>query len=407
MGHEPIEDRSRTSPVGQELRDLIREQGRITFAQYMQTCLYSRNGGFYAARRQRINAHFGTAPTSHPAFGALIARQLEQMWHLLDEPPIFQVVEVGCGDCALARSIVESCARFAPEFARTLSYVAADYAPFQEATSFPAGTGYAYRVASDKVIQCVKSEGLRAFRGVQGCILSNELIDNLPVHRFAVQDDRLMEVFVTLVDGNLAEVLDTPSTPRIEQWLKRLGVVPPRGYRGEVCLAMEDWVGQIVSALQRGFALTIDYGLLAHDFYGPDRAHGNLMSYRAHASDSDPYRNPGGQDITCLVDFTSLMQLGEQYGLATTGYTLESRFLGNLGFRSFLDELDRQDMTDARKMLGRLALNALVDPEEYGDFKVLCQAKNVATTRELLGFSREPTRHSDWPAAASLGWRKS
>src|SRR5918997_5967048 len=117
------------SAVDQEIRELIQKNGRITFAQFMQACLYSPRGGFYASRRNGISSHFGTSPTSHPVFGALLARQLEQMWHLLGDPPVFHVVEVGSGDGALAQAIVQACERMAPRLAQALYYVAADYEP--------------------------------------------------------------------------------------------------------------------------------------------------------------------------------------------------------------------------------------------------------------------------------------
>src|SRR6188474_1425209 len=108
------------SAIDQEIRDLIQKHGRITFAQFMQVSLYSRRAGFYAARPQRISAHFGTSAMSHPAFGALIARQLEQMWQLLGEPRVFHVIEVGCGDGALAESIVHACWRMASGLGQAL-----------------------------------------------------------------------------------------------------------------------------------------------------------------------------------------------------------------------------------------------------------------------------------------------
>ena len=97
-----------SSALEQEIRELVQAGGRITFARFMQACLYSPHGGFYAARHQRIGAHFGTSPTSHPVFGTLIARQLEQMWQRLGAPPVFHVIEVGAGDGALARSIARA-----------------------------------------------------------------------------------------------------------------------------------------------------------------------------------------------------------------------------------------------------------------------------------------------------------
>ena len=83
----------------------------------------------------------------------------------------------------------------------------------------------------------------------------------------------------------------------------------------------------------------------------------------------------GQQDITAQVDFTSLMRLGDRHGLATVGYAPQSQFLTNLGFSSFLDALPTQDLSAARMELGRMAMMTLVDSDEYGDFKVLAQAK--------------------------------
>jgi SAM-dependent MidA family methyltransferase len=403
------------SAVDQEIRDLIQKNGRITFTQFMQACLYSPRGGFYASRGNRISTHFGTSPTSHPVFGALIARQLEQMWHRLGDPPVFHVIEVGSGDGALAQSIVQACWRVAPRLAQVLYYVAADYEPRwlpspDHTFDWDHGTGDGMSPATvsaegrqlngvpspsrrDAIleVQRVKTEGLRAFRNVVGCILCNELIDNFPVHRFAIQGGRVKEVFVTLAGGNLTEVLDEPSSPRIAERLTSLGVPLTEGYRGEVNLAIEDWTGQLAQALERGFILTIDYGQLATDLYAPQNNQGTLVCYHRHVVSNDPYQHIGQQDITCQVDFTSLMRLGDRYGLATVGYALQRQFLTNLGFSAFLDALQTQGLSAARTALSRMAMMSLVEPEEYGDFKVLAQAKGNGLDTELLGFASQGT----------------
>jgi len=253
----------------------------------------------------------------------------------------------------------------------------------------------------------VKTEGLRAFRNVVGCILCNELIDNFPVHRFAIQGGRVKEVFVTAAGGHLIEVLDEPSSPRIEERLTSLGLFPatasaegrqfngppslPEGYRGEVNLAMEDWTGQLARALDRGFILTIDYGQLATELYSRQNHQGTLVCYHRHVVRSDPYQHLGQQDMTCQVDFTSLMRLGDRHGLATVGYTLQRQFLTNLGFSSFLEALQTQGLSAARTALSRMAMMTLVDPDEYGDFKVLAQAKGHGLGVDLLGFAHQGT----------------
>jgi SAM-dependent MidA family methyltransferase len=382
------------SAVDQEIRELIQKHGRITFAQFMQTCLYSPRGGFYSSRANDISTHFRTSPTSHPVFGALIARQLEEMWRLLGDPSPFHVIEVGSGDGALARSIFEASRRMAPGLAEALCYVAADYEPWwPPPPTHPTGSddgteGRARPIGQDKgwAIQRVKAEGLRPFRNVVGCILSNELLDNFPVHRFVIQAGRVKEVFVTLAGDSFTEVLDDPSTPRIGERLTSLGLSLPEGSRGEVNLAMEDWTAQLAETLERGFILTIDYGQLAQDLYSPQYAQGTLVCFHQHAQSTDPYQHIGQQDITTLVDFMSLMRLGERRGLATLGFTPQRHFLENLGFSSFLDALETQGLSYARKELARMAMMSLVDPEEHGDFKVLAQAKGIGPGMDLLGF---------------------
>ena len=407
------------SEIERQIRDHIRQCGPMTFARFMQICLYSPHGGFYAARSQRISTHFGTSAMSHPLFGTLIARQLEQMWHLLGDPHVFHVIEVGSGDGALARSVVRACSRHAPRLARALCYVAADYAPrwlhysdhaadwnddsgarlpvaerphcgqsedWNDATGARMSAAEADAAAS---IQRVQADGLQTFRHVTGCILSNELIDNFPVHRFAIENGRVREIFVTIADGTLAEVLNTPSSPAIEQRLADLGLSLPEGYRGEVNLGLEDWTDQVARALDRGFVLTIDYGQQAAELYAPENRDGTLVCYRRHAAGNDPFENVGEQDITCQVDFTSLMRLGEQRGLVTAGYTRQSEFLRSLGFSSFVDELEKQDLSSARAALNRMAMTALVDPEQYGDLKVLAQAKGDGLDTRLLGFAHQ------------------
>src|SRR2546430_15988050 len=87
-------------------------------------------------------------------------------------------------------------------------------------------------------VQRVKTEGLRAFRNVVGCILCNELIDNFPVHRFAIQGGRVKEVFVTSAGGGLTQSLEGPSSPPLPKRLTRLGLVLSRGEPGGGDLAL-------------------------------------------------------------------------------------------------------------------------------------------------------------------------
>ena len=80
------------------------------------------------------------------------------------------------------------------------------------------------------------------------------------------------------------------------------------------------------------------------------------------------------------------METGHQYGLTTVGYTKQNKFLESLGFSSFLNTLQSLALSDARTELNRIAMMTLVDSQEYGDFKVLAQAKDIDVEFDLLGF---------------------
>ena len=80
-----------------------------------------------------------------------------------------------------------------------------------------------------------------------------------------------------------------------------LGLDLPEGYRGEVNLGLEDWTREVARVLDRGFALTIDYGDTARELYSHQNGRDTLVCYHRHDVREDPYQDIGRQDITCHV----------------------------------------------------------------------------------------------------------
>ena len=349
---------------------LIAEQGRITFARFMELALYG-PGGYYVNEDRHRTGDYYTAPSAHPAFGALLAVQVRQLWNIMGSPPRFHVVEVGAGGCQLAQAFIDYASQLSPVFARALEYAAVDCAIASPANGR---------------VQPVRGFGL-PFRGVEGCVLSNELPDAFPVHRFAIRDGRVLEVYVTLEDGALREALDEPSTPRIEQRLRGLGMDLPDGFRGEVNLALDDWMDEASQALVRGLVLTIDYGHEARDLYAPERSGGTLRCYYDHTLQGDPYRRVGRQDMTSHVDFTSLARAGEERGLAVAGFTTQREFLLKLGLGRLQGSLAGMELSQRERDANRMGMLELAKPGGMGDFRVLAQARGLERGFELLGFS--------------------
>ena len=378
------------------IRRRIARHGPITFADYMSRALYG-PGGYYT--RNDIGADYYTSPRVHPAFGALLAVQLFQFWHLLERPDPFFVIESGAGDGLLGRDIFSAASHLPEGFSGSLRYVAVDRnsrGPTDLTSALDQVVGDAMRLP---------------FRNVTGCIISNELLDALPVHRVRMENGSLRELYVGIesdvadgYEGQLAEITGQPSTPALEQRLSDVGVNLLEGQTAEICRQLDDWSASVASSLDAGFVFTIDYGRDAHDLYDPvHRPHGTLVTYRSHRQTDSPLVDPGRQDITAQVDFTSVRLAGERAGLTTVGDISQGRFLTRLGLQTvrrsgappmgggsgwitisinpegalpdvLVDPFSPQPDESRDWLTG---LTHLVRPGGLGDFRVLVQAKGI------------------------------
>ena len=356
-----------------EIRRRIADCGPITFAEFMDAALYHPNGGYYTSR-ERVGAagDFYTSPSAHPAFGALLAVQMFQMWELLKRPDPFTVAEPGVGNGLLCRDILTAAAGLPDGFRRSLRYVCLDR---RSRAGFERGMPGVSRVASD---------GL-PLRGMRGCVVSNELLDAMPVHQVIMEQGRLREVYVALDGDGFAAQTGDPSTPLLARRLTDLGVGLSEGQTAEINLALEVWMEGAAASMERGFVLTIDYGHPAEELYSPEiRLRGTLTTFHRHLQTDRPLERIGQQDISAQVDFTTLARAGAQAGLDSLGYASQSAFLHNLG----LGQLERHPPTGPprRAQASRVGMRELAKPGGLGEFKVMAQGKNVGRP-ELWGFA--------------------
>ena len=344
-----------------EIRRRIESNGPITFAEFMEVALYHPNGGYYTHDRQDTTYRdYYTSPSAHPAFSALIAVQLEAMWKALNRPTPFHVVEIGAGSGIMVRDITEYARQHLPEFVNAMRYMTVDQA--RDETP----------------------------RGVVGCVLSNELIDAFPVHRFEIRDGRVVELFVDInADGRLHTVPGEPSTPLLAGRLDRLGVELPEGTRGEVNLRIGSWAKQVAEIVERGFVLTIDYGYEMKELYSPKRSQGTLQTYYKHTSGSSPYQWIGRQDITAHVDFTTVIKEGRAVGLRPLCLMTQAEYLDRLGLKKWAAKLPNRDMSARDIRANAMGMRDLADPESLGGFKVLIQER-ATCLRDLDGVFPSP-----------------
>lgn len=348
---------TKNTPLADIIKERIRETGPITFRDYMNMALYEPRLGYYTSGKNRIGrgGDFYTSPTSTPLFGKLLARWLAERLReigpghrFVDGRFRYSIIEIGSGTGALRMSIRQAMQQETPDIARNLDYITSEY---------------------DSVLP----DGPK-----RACVISNELIDALPVHRIRQTSEGLKEVYVSLdASGAFDEIEGTPSTSKLQDYLDNLGVVLPDGYATEVNLQAVQWLKD-VSRLNEQFLLTIDYGYTSEELYAPYRAEGTMMGYHRHQHSGDLFDNVGEQDLTSHVNFSALIKYGEAVGLKTVSFTSQSEFLIDLGAMEILERLNKSAVSDTAALSSYLALKDLVLPDGMGGvFKVLVQKKKA------------------------------
>jgi SAM-dependent MidA family methyltransferase len=270
-----------------------------------------------------------TSPHLHPLFGYTIGVQIEEMWQMLERPEGFCVVEVGAGRGYLAEGILQYLEQRG--LSDRIGYVVVERNPHQRKKQGELLRGYDLRWV----------EGLEEIEGLNGVVLSNELLDAYPVHLVQFRDGEFCEVYVAHDEG-FKEVL-RPVDERLREYLSHYRVPEIEGYRTEVNLRIGDFLSDVRKSLGEGFVVTIDYGYPYWEYYAEERLKGTLLCYRRHHIVEDPYLEPGTQDITAHVNFTYLHEEGLRQGFQSVGYTAQGTFLVCLGIdRLLADRLEQE-----------------------------------------------------------------
>jgi SAM-dependent MidA family methyltransferase len=353
-------------------------QKQITFAEYMELVLYQPQYGYYSSGKVNIGyqGDFFTSSSLGADFGELLAEQFKEMWYLLGCPQPFNLVEIGAGSGRLANDIIEYLEQQEPDLVQVLEYIIIEQAP----GLIKQQQDLLEKWLDKGVNLCWKTWEEIEDHSLVGCCFSNELIDAFPVHQITVQNQEIKEIYVTLVDDQLTEVIGEISTEKIIDYFQLLNLefpskLHPEGYRTEVNLVALDWLKTVSHKLKRGYLLTIDYGYTAAKYYHPQRYQGTLQCYFQHHRHHNPYINIGSQDITTHVNFTALEVQGELLGLTKIGFTQQGLFLMALGLGDRLAALSDGKFSLQDILYRRDALHQLIEPQGLGGFGVLIQGK--------------------------------
>jgi SAM-dependent MidA family methyltransferase len=352
------------------IKQVIAQQGPISFADYMQMALYYPALGYYSAGATKLGAagDFITAPELSSLFSFTLAHQVAEV---LQQIPNGDVLEFGAGSGCMAADILLRLHELdcLPQHYYILD-VSADLQQRQQQTiaKLPAEL-------SSKVQWLTELP-----KNFYGAILANEVLDAMPVHMISRQQNGLFERKVTWDHDAFQWLDDSISSNLLSETQEDLLLNLPAPYVTEINTYIDGWLESLNQILQQGVILIIDYGFSAAEYYHPQRHMGTLMCHYQHHAHPDPFLWPGLQDITAHVDFTHVATAATQVGLDVLGYTHQASFLMAAGIMELVQSASTEQQYRFSQQLKRLLL-----PTEMGElFKVMALGKQWK--QPLIGF---------------------
>ena len=206
-------------------------------------------------------------------------------------------------------------------------------------------------------------------REINGVVLANELLDNLPFRLF-VFDGKWKEAFVAIGDGDkFVEVLrDVSEIPSVLPQTASLGA------RAPIQSAARDWLDMVSARLGRGRILVFDYCSASTSGIAASPWREWLRTFKDHERGLHYLLDPGNQDITTQVMVDQLSKAVP--GLSTSS---QAEWLQTWGISELVSEGDQywekhKSAPDvaALKMRSRASESlALTSQDGLGAFSVL------------------------------------
>lgn len=348
--------------------EIEQQGGFISFADYMQRCLYQPGLGYYSAGSHKLGqgGDFTTAPEVSPLFGYAVASHIADV---LQQCECKHILEFGAGSGQLAVAILSQLHALdaLPEQYFILE-VSADLQSRQQELITERLPDYVDRVEWVHALP-------QAFEGV---MLANEVCDAMPVHLLRFSETETFERGVGIEntefvwrDRILTNSKLTAAATKIKQ---QIGDV---AYLAELNLTALDWLQTLATSLKKGALFLIDYGYPVTELYSPERRQGTLRSYYQQQAWDNPLQLPGLQDISAHVDFTRLAETAFEAGLHVAGFHEQADFLlaGDITQIAMQIEAETDDLTWLKHSA---ALKQLLMPNAMGyQFKVLSLTQNL------------------------------
>jgi len=376
------------TPLGQELRDAIRQKGPISLSEYMHLCLSHPQHGYYMNSKEKIGqgGDFITAPEISQMFGELLGIWCVAVWQSMGCPKNIQLVELGPGKGTLMKDLLRSISSF-PAFVKAIDAVnlVETSKTFQKMQQEMLHAKAVHMDPNDGREMYVLPNGLNIcwldlFWEVPDApilLIGQEMLDALPIHQFEYTDAGWREVMVDVSDSpteplHFKFVLSKEETRACKSFLQAKTLKQQKqdcenfklkiGDQIEVCPLAITLAEDVAARIGKfgGAALFIDYG----ENHAPTSS---VRAFKAH-KEVHLLSAPGFCDITADVDFAAIARaVIKKPGVDVFGAVTQATLLRQLGIETRLLQLIEQpEVTDEQANMLYSSYERLVDDEQMG-----------------------------------------
>ncbi len=350
-GHRPSPDR--LTELLRHARAAARPDGFLPFDRWMDLVLYAEGLGYYARAKSPLGpgGDFYTAPHVHPLFAAAYAERIRTVRAAVGTDRPFSIVEVGPGDGTLAAGIVSA---LGPHLERGHTV---HIRLVERSTPLRSTALQRVRAAAGPYEVPVRvADSLAGDGPFEGVVVTNELLDALPVRRLRWDGSEWRELGVVL-DGQGLRAGEGPVIDPIPG--RALPDHPEPGLVFEVGAVAEAFAREVADHLVSGVWLLDDYGLeedeIVHGHPG-----GTLATVRGHQSGSDALASPGELDLSVFVNWTRLRAAAGAAGLVPVADRTQAEALGAWGFPALFEDAVRHSGGAEAEVRLRLAVKNLL-----------------------------------------------
>jgi SAM-dependent MidA family methyltransferase len=396
LGVDPQELSTISNPLAREIERRIKESGPMPFDQYMDIWnngLIMPEGvtypGFYNSPKTSIGSYegvhgkgeydFSTFPEISLVYGFLWAKQIAQMWELMDKDLDFQIVEMGGGNGTMAHDIIRGLKFFAPD--SHIKYTTVEQSPILARKQRERLAELGVEVIEGSALESLPQD-------VTGVIISNELLDDLPAKILRKHDEGWEELTVVEGDENRFELGWVQPGEDALRYAETYFSDVQEGEECPIGLGQEKLAFALNNALKKGFIITADYYNLPGDKKIYSEGSANRVVLDSSGSiDMLSKANTGKVNITHTPDFKAFAETGRRLGIKVEGDVTVGGYVFGLDMEGEVKKFERMRKEEREAITGERFFDAYSTRTKLrtSSQRILIQSRGVDMSDRVLG----------------------